>query len=166
VTPEELSDRVEIDHVLKTYFRGLDRQDFEMVRSCFFEDATIDLEPWILGSRDEAIAQLESPDSLNGYERTMHFCGNTIIELEGDVAHTEVYAMAQHTVKPDHEWAGMFVTTWLRYLDRFERRGGEWRSAKRKFVCEWIRKDTAGMWEEPPAPGRRDHTDPVFTFGR
>jgi hypothetical protein len=149
MTIEELADRARIEQVLMAYYRGVDRRDFELIRSCFFEDAVIDLRPWLLGSRDEAIEALESPESLNGYARTMHFCGNTIIELEGDVAHTEVYAMAQHEAKQGHEWAGAFVTGWLRYFDRFERRDGEWRSAGRGFACEWFRRDTAGMWGDP-----------------
>jgi hypothetical protein len=59
---------------------------------------------------------------------------------------------------------GAFVTTWLRYVDRFERRTDGWRIAERHVVVEWVRKDTAGGWEELPADarGRRDRTDLAY----
>jgi hypothetical protein len=92
----------------------------------------------------------------------MHFAGNTIIELAGDVAYTEVYVMGQHTTTEVHPWSGSFATVWLRYIDRFERTAAGWLIAHRRVVCEWIRRDDAGGWEEPPAPDRRDRSDLVY----
>jgi hypothetical protein len=161
---QELCDRAEIDDVLKKYYRGVDRTDYDLVRSCFFEDAHPDYGPFFKGGLDEFIEYLQGPMALGGFTRTFHFAGNTIIELDGDVAHTEVYVMAQHTATDDHAWAGAFVTTWLRYADRFERRDGAWRIAQRHVVVEWVRRDTAGGWEElpPEAQGRRDRGDAIY----
>lgn len=162
--PHQLSDRQEIDDVLKKYYRGIDRTDYDLVRSCFFDDAQTDYGPFFKGGLNEFLDYLRGPTALGGFTRTFHFAGNTIIEIDGDVAHTEVYVMAQHTAKEDHAWAGAFLITWLRYVDRFERRDGEWRIAKRRVVVEWVRRDTAGGWEElpPEAQGRRDQHDAVY----
>ncbi len=51
-----------------------------------------------------------------------------------------------------------------RYVDRFERRNGEWRIAHRLSIREWDAKEhiepafAAGRFTE----GRRDHTDPAY----
>jgi hypothetical protein len=162
MTTQELTDRVEIDHVLKMYYRGVDREDFEGIRACFAPGAPVDFVPWYEGDRDGFIDFLNSRAGLLDFTRTMHFAGNTIIELAGDTAFSEVYAMAQHTTSEEHPWAGSFVTTWLRYVDRLERTESGWLIAHRRVACEWIRRDDAGGWEESPSPGRRDKTDIVY----
>jgi hypothetical protein len=161
---DEIRDRLEIDAVLKRYYRGVDRSDYGLVRSCFFDDAQADYGPFFKGSLDEFIDYLQGPTALGGFTRTFHFAGNTLIEVDGDTAHTEVYVTAHHTAREGHEWEGAFVTTWLRYVDRCERRADEWRIAERHVVVEWIRKDTARGWQEVPAEarGRRDRTDLAY----
>lgn len=164
MSPEGSSDRAAIDSVLMRYYRGIDRTDFDLVRSCFFDDAELDYGPWFQGGLDDFISYAEGPTGLAGQDRTFHFAGNTIIDIDGDRAHSEVYVMAQHWSADAHEWAGAFVTTWLRYIDRFERRKDGWRIASRQVVIEAIRQDTAGMWLDvpPSASGRRDRTDIVY----
>jgi hypothetical protein len=161
---QAICDRLEIDHVLKQYYRGVDRTDYDLVRSCFFEDAQADYTPFFKGGLDGFMDYLQGPTALGGFTRTFHFAGNTLIELAGDVAHTEVYVMAQHTTVDEHDWAGAFVIVWLRYVDRLERRAGEWKIADRRIAVEWIRKDDAGMWVDVPeaALGRRDLRDAVY----
>jgi hypothetical protein len=72
--------------------------------------------------------------------------------------------MAQHATVDDHRWGWAFVTVWMRYVERFERRDDVWRIARRKVVVEWIRRDTAEMWDDLPdqARGRRDWQDPIY----
>jgi hypothetical protein len=161
---DEIADRLAIDHMLMSYYRGVDRADYELIRSCFFDDANADYGVFFNGSLDEFMVYLSGPTALGGFERTFHFAGNTLIEVNGDVAHSEVYVMAQHRAAPDHAWSGAFVTTWLRYIDRLERRDGAWRIAARKVVTEWIRRDDGGGWLDAPdsSAGRRDRTDPSY----
>jgi hypothetical protein len=164
MTTQQLEDQAQIDRVLKLYFRGADRTDWELIRSCFFQDAQVDMtSDFFQGDRDRFIDDyLRSPAALGGFTRTMHIAGNTIIELDGDIAYTETYVTAHHTTTDDHEWAGKFVTVWLRYIDRFERRRREWRIAKRNIVIEWVRMEPADRWSDVPAPGRRDKGDLVY----
>ncbi len=53
----------------------------------------------------------------------------------------------------------------LRYVDRLERRDGEWRIADRRCVFDWSRRDTiTGEWDLPGEAlrGARDRNDPVY----
>jgi len=160
---QQLSDHVEIGQLLQLYFRGLDRLDYELIRSCFFDNASIDLTPFFKGNPDGFVDYVKGP-GLGGFARTFHFGGNSLIELDGDIAHTEIYALSMGDTADEHESAGAFSVTWLRYLDRFERRNGEWRIADRRAAVDWLRIDTAGMWADLPAEakGRRDRSDPVY----
>jgi hypothetical protein len=162
-TLAELADRAAVEDVLMRHCRGVDRADWGLIEDCFHADGHVRYDPIFDGDRSAYLAFLKGPDALGGLTRTMHFASTLLIDLEGDIAHSELYAMAQHTSTDAHPYAGAFVTTWLRYLDRLERRDGEWRIADRLVVREWMRKDVAGMWAEVPAPGRRDRSDPSYT---
>lgn len=111
MTAEELADRASIEQILLSYFRGIDRFEIGIVRDCFFEDAEVSLSSGDF-RREEMLEQLETLH-LSRFTRTMHVAANTIIELAGSVAHTEVYAIAYHVTTPDHHWGEGFVTVWL-----------------------------------------------------
>ncbi|RVW02920.1 nuclear transport factor 2 family protein [Rhodococcus xishaensis] len=151
MTPEELSDRAEISDVLLRYFRGVDRRDWALVRRCFHADAQTNYAPFYEGGVDNFMQFLTDPAGFGVFDRTFHFAGNQLIELAGDTAETETYAMAQHTNAAD---AGnptrSFLTVWLRYLDRFERRDGRWAIADRRLEVEWIRHDVGESWLDVP----------------
>ena len=52
-----------------------------------------------------------------------------------------------------------------RYLDRFERRDGVWKIARRLLVDEWSRLDDLPAPPVPPGRvGLRSKDDPVYTF--
>jgi hypothetical protein len=163
-----LADRSAIHDTLMRYFRGLDRADWDEVRSCFHDDARLDYGDYFQGDRDGLIDYLRSPSGVAAYARTMHFVGNELVEFgeEEGVARTETYCIAHHEPLPGHEWEGSFVVFWVRYLDRFELRDGHWRSASRRFVVEWMRRDTGGGWQElpPQMRGRRDRSDALYAF--
>ena len=57
------------------------------------------------------------------------------------------------------------LTTGFRFVDDFERRGGEWRIARRVATTEWVRVVAEDeWWPVPPAmlTGRRDRSDAVY----
>jgi hypothetical protein len=150
-------DRAAINDVLLQYFRSCDRADAALMRSTFFEDADVDYGDFYRGDVDGFIAAAEGPEAFGGFDRTMHFVGNMLIELEGDVAFAETYVIAHHTTKPGHAWHGAFVPIYMRYLDRFERRGGRWAVATRRVVYEWVRMDKSGGFEDLPLEDREAH---------
>jgi hypothetical protein len=154
----------EIRQVLNSYCTSLDRLDFELLRRCFHPGAVTNYGDFITGTIDDFVAYNEGPEGLLAIDRTMHFLGNTLIEVEGDVAHTEAYCIAHHTGPEDHPWCKGFVIVWCRYADRFERRDGAWRIAHRTCVFEWARNESTGEWMplSEGSLGIRDMTDPRY----
>lgn len=108
----------EIRAVLARYCRGIDRVDLELVRSCYHPDAADDHGRY-QGDVDGFIEWVGP--TLRRFERTMHVLGTCGIEVRGNVAAVETYAVAYHRgVNPAGILADHIVG--LRYLDRFERR--------------------------------------------
>ncbi len=162
MTLDELVARQEIRDVLIRYTRGIDRMDRELVRSCYHPDAHDDHGPF-KGTVDEFLDWVEQ--ALSYFSSTMHFIGNQLVELDGDVARAESYCVAYHRrAATDGERAHDLVIG-LRYVDRLERRGGEWRIADRLCVFDWTRRDeVAAEWDMGPevVRGLRGPADPVF----
>jgi len=155
-----LADKQAIAEVMLRYCRGIDRLDMELVRSCYHPGA-VDHHSGFEGERDAYVAWVEPV--LRQLVGTQHMVGNHLIELDGDLARSETYVVASHLLAPGGEGpAG--ITTALRYVDRFERRDGEWRIAERFAMREWVRTEPdqrPGDPAEGPA-GARDRSDPVF----
>jgi hypothetical protein len=161
VQTERLWAEHEIRQVLLRYARGVDRLDLDLVRSCYHPDAT-DSHGSFAGTVDEFVAWVERV--LRRYDATMHFLGNPLVELVADdVAAVETYGLAFHRAAggpPERN-----LVTGFRFVDRFERRDGEWRIARRVAVTEWSRIDREEDWWPIPdgmLRGRRDRTDPVY----
>jgi len=81
------------------------------------------------------------------YERTMHFVGNQLIELDGDAAHSETYAIAYHQLTEVGQ--PKLLVAAVRYLDEFARGADGWRIRRRTVIMEWQRTDPL-----MPMPGR------------
>ena len=149
----ELFDEQAIRRVLARYCRGIDRLDLDLVRSCYHPDAT-EAHGTFTGGLEEYLAWVWKV--LGRYESTFHFIGNVLVEpVDDDRARCETYGMAHHRTA-DGTAVGNLVTG-FRYVDRFERRDGEWRIAHRTAVTEWSSID-ADRWPLPAAMpvGRRD----------
>lgn len=148
---QELSDRAEINDVLMRYLRGIDGGDHELVRSCFHTDARFEFAAAFAGDIDLLLENIRTHSPT--YKRTFHLAGNVLIELDGDTAQTETYVAGFEETSDVHPLgAGVFLTIWLRYLDRFERRDSTWRIAERRAVFDWRRQETTeGFAALPPA---------------
>ncbi len=157
-------DGQEIRDVIARYCRGIDRRQFDLVRSCYHSDATDDHGDF-RGGVDGFIEHLRV--TLAHWESTTHFLGNVLVEVDGDRARAESYALAFHRIaaradKPERDLVGA-----IRYVDDFERRDGVWRIADRVCVLDWSRTDPvpASGWSAPATYvlGRPDATDVVFS---
>lgn len=154
----------EIRDVLLRYCRGVDRIDLELVRDCYWPDATDDHGAF-RGSVDELLAWIGR--LLPRYDVTTHSLTNTLVEwhpTRDDVARVETYGLAEHqTVDGPPE---LNLTIAFRFLDRFERRAGEWRIADRLCTTEWVRRNDPASAFAPDARftrgGRDERTDPVY----
>src|SRR5262249_53547003 len=108
---QELVDRSAIHDVLLRYARGVDRRDLDLVASCFVPGAAYD-GALGQGSVETALAALR--ETLPRYGSTMHFMGNQLIEVNGDTASSETYAVAYHR---SHTEGEPLLVVGVRYLD-------------------------------------------------
>jgi hypothetical protein len=162
VDVDELIAQQEIRDVLIRYTRGIDRMDPDLVRSCYHADAHDDHGAF-QGTVDEFVAWVQ--DALSYFDSTMHFIGNQLVEVDGDAAHVESYCVAYHRRRTRGGEPGHDLITALRYVDRVERRDGEWKIADRRCVFDWTRRDPiAGEWPLPPEAlqGTRSRSDPAY----
>jgi hypothetical protein len=127
-----LWDHRQIEDCLNRYSRGFDRGDMEIAKSAYWPDA-LDDHPGFCGL---AHAMCDHFDTYHKdvWESTQHHITNTQIEIDGDTAHAESYVLGVLTRKGDGEVSDIAGG---RYLDRLERRDGEWRIAARKVIVEW-----------------------------
>jgi hypothetical protein len=155
-----LEDKQEIHEALMRYCRGVDRADAELISSAFHPDAISDHGLAVFSGSDigETLAAIE-----HRVKTSTHFVGNELIELDGDVACSEAYFISVSEIERDGEpfmiWRG------ARYVDRWERRDGEWRIAYRIVPGEWNRVDP--IHERIPNAdklhaGSHSRDDPVY----
>jgi hypothetical protein len=178
-------DRQEIERVLRTYCRAIDRLDLELLKSVYHPDAT-DAHGSFSGNAHEfAEFIIDRMSAITTYG--FHTITNSIIEVDGDRAVSEASYYGYHrvpggvksisayfgdtyaasaqrdnTIDQEHEY-----TCGGRYLDRFERREGVWRIAQRAITNEWSQcRPTSHVLEGGRAdynlPGARDRSDPVY----
>ncbi|HEY8351680.1 MAG TPA: nuclear transport factor 2 family protein [Sphingomonadales bacterium] len=170
----QLQDRQEITDLIHRYCRALDRCDEELLRSVFHPDSTHEHGPY-KGTSAEFCGF--AMDLLRSIGPTQHHLGNVLIDLQGDVAYAESYFVAYHRIPANMPSAqgimadhtpGVEEDLFIggRYVDRFERRGGQWKIAHRTGIHDWQRWETADErgFRSPASGliGRRDRSDPVY----
>jgi hypothetical protein len=143
-----IEDKHAIHDVIVRYCRGVDRSDPNLVLAAFHDDA-IDNHFGVVLPFREAIGTLKSARSggTNPPSKTtsMHNICNVLIEVDGDIARCESYVIV--IVRIPDDGGAVDWTHAGRYVDRFERRNGEWRIAYRTVVYDLERFD-----EVVPAP--------------
>lgn len=144
------------------YCRAVDRWDFELLRSCFHGDATADY-GFFVGGVDDFIAMAQ--EGLKAYTNTTHFTGNQLVEVHGDSAWAEHYTVATHRCPADELGPTRDLVTAVRYVDRMERRAGDWRIAKRVLILDWWRTDPVSeIGSAPPVQhGKRNTSDASYS---
>ena len=175
----------EITEVIYRYARAIDRMDERLLRSVFhpgsrhshfYEGPSSD--PGLPSSK-------EAPGDfvafalgvLSAFTRTHHQLGNTLIQLESEsTANAETYFTAFHRMRPRGDpLAGanaydteMDYFVGGRYLDRFERRDGEWKIVQRTGMTDWVRLEAASSqgFDDIAVEtiGKRAPDDPVCEF--
>lgn len=154
-----LEARQEITDVLYRYARGNDRRDEALIRSCFWPDGRYIFAPFD-GNAQKFVTM--AMGILNSLLWCQHYITNPMIEVRGDQAVSECYFFAHHhTKKKDGSEEEEFYEG--RYLDRFERRKGVWKSAFRHGIMDYI----ATAPSPQPYNSIKDHSvygpgDPIF----
>ena len=135
-----LKDKAAIFELVNKYTRAIDRHDEEMIASVFHPDA-IDNHGDFLGNVEQFIDWVNTGHSEIA-EGHMHNVTSHTSEIDGDVAHAETYVIVVLRLadgEPVRVGGG-------RYLDRLERRNGEWRIALRRVIMDWRFRADSGPW--------------------
>ena len=135
---DEVIAKQEIADLVGRYMRGLDRLDKALLRSTFHDDADTDY-GFFKGGPDAFVEM--ACNALKDHLANHHMIGQTNIDVEGDVAYGEIYFQAFHRIVVDGEERDLFISG--RYVDRYEKRDGEWKFAFRSEVNDWARNDPA-----------------------
>jgi hypothetical protein len=167
-TAEQLLARAEISDVLLKYMRGVDRAEMDLVRAAFHPGATQSnpyLAPGEVGTV-EGLVELMTANAGH-IPMSMHLLGNIVFEFATDeLAIVESYLIAYQVHRGEAGGRG-FRETGTRYLDRFEKRDGEWKIAKRVLPLNFIRP-LAPADDEPlfnnPLASTRDRDDPLWAL--
>jgi 3-phenylpropionate/cinnamic acid dioxygenase small subunit len=90
---KELSDRRQIDDLLIRYTVSIDKKDWNLLDTCFTQDATVDYTTsgGVKGPYPEVRQWLEK--ALSVFPVTQHFISNTTVELSGDTAKSRTYVI-------------------------------------------------------------------------
>lgn len=126
-----LLDRQEIADCIYRYTRGLDRHDPVLIASAFWPDAQITYGAVFTSPRDEYAQWAIADDAIRFSTAHLHNITQQTIDIQGDTAHVESYLLAVEE-RPDQT----SQLTAGRYIDRLERRNGEWRIVVREFVLD------------------------------
>jgi ketosteroid isomerase-like protein len=132
-----VEDREAIRAVLYRYFRAVDAADWELMATCYHPDA-VDEHGGIYTGDVPGLVQWCIDNVATAFSSWMHFGGQSTIEIDGDAASTETYAVAIHKAHADDKGFEADVIAGGRFFDRFERRDGEWRIAHRQLVISWV----------------------------
>jgi hypothetical protein len=159
---DRLLDRQDILDCLTRFSRGIDRFDREWFLSAFHPDAVIAAGDFVGGP--VALYDWASAMHEEGQVATQHNLLNHTCDIDDETAHAETYYLFAARNRDETNWiAGG------RYLDRLQRRDGEWRIAMRSNVIEWSGivptmplpfADVPGVHDNG-APGR-NRTDPSY----
>jgi ketosteroid isomerase-like protein len=159
---QELSDRQAILDCIKRNSRGNDRFDVDLVTSSYCPDGIHELGQKQIPGREYGEHANRAHGALfdaNLHNVTMHVC-----EIHGDVAHAESYSVGIFLEKGGE--TGRILAG--RYIDRLERRDGEWRIALRRSTVEIAIEGKALLPNGKPLPGsgylkgNRDLGDPSY----
>lgn len=172
---ERLSAEHSIKEVLQQYCRGVDRRDFDLVRSTYHHDAHDAHGPYN-GDIDGLIEWMERRH--RGVAQSMHLLGNCLIDWREDHAVVETYCVTYQKLLGGGSantsdvgltvgGAGQQTQVRCRYVDRFEERDGQWKIADRVVVYESLLLEESGE-ESPFAPemqlATRGGDDPLYAL--
>lgn len=142
----QLSDRLDIEVVLRRYAYGLDERRWEAWDEVFTADAVIDFTP--MGGKEETPAQmshrLSKPDP--DWLFAQHPLYNTIVTLDGDTATAFSHYQMETGRRADEEGVIVRVSGGGAYEDQLLRTEDGWRITRRSVHMKW--KETRRVKDE------------------
>ncbi len=138
----EAADRVAIRELIDAYAHDADRREIEKQVALFTPDAILenihnepgkDKDTTVLRGRKDLAAGFAT---LKNFEMTMHFNGQSTIDIHGDTATGETYCLAHHIFMQNGQRTLMIIG--IRYVDTMVRVNGNWLFAKRQLNYDWL----------------------------
>jgi hypothetical protein len=130
---EALLEREQIRDCIARLARGEDRRDANLISAAYWPDSTSDYGVFS-GNFDEYLAWVV-PGSP-AIPVTQHVLGQSVIDLKGATALIETHVTSYHRVNMGEEERDTVVGG--RYLDRMEKRDGQWRIVQRTMLYDWF----------------------------
>jgi hypothetical protein len=162
----QLIARAEIEDALMRYTRGNDRADWDLIRSAYWPDA-FHTHGEVQGTVEDLIEWIKAAHTK--MDAVVHFMGNIHYEfVSADLAFVESY-MISYQDRSDGIGISSFYMVGNRYLDRFERRDGEWRIGRRVCPLTFSRPGLLGADApqiENGIKSTRGPDDPLWAFRR
>jgi hypothetical protein len=144
-----LLDRAEIHDVMMRYAAGVDSRDFDMVTDCFTPD--VDVQGWGGLTFEDRTALVGFIRGVANFHTTMHMMGNQFIEVTGDQAAMDTYAMLTHHMdQPDGNTFELNLSG-NRYVEKLSRIDGRWTIHQRGGDPAWGPTGVTGAAADDPA---------------
>jgi hypothetical protein len=156
-----LLDKQEITEQIYRYARSMDRLDETLGKNCFWPEAKADYGSQMYQGTGYGFVEM-CMAAHSHFTSHSHQFSNILIALDGDRAQSETYGDV--TLRRNGENGQLIDSRNLgRYIDRWERRDGNWRISDRQFLLDFDQSGPAigALFE---TTGRRDQTDPSY-FG-
>ena len=159
---QDLLDRQAIFDCIKRNSRGNDRFDIDLVTSSYHDDGLHELGEKQISGRDYGEHANHAHAAL--FDVTMHNVAMHSCEIDGDVAHTESYNTGLFLDRGSE--TGRILAG--RYIDRLEKRDGQWRIVLRRATVEVALEGKAVLPNGSKLPGSRylkgdrARSDPAF----
>ncbi|WP_232491927.1 nuclear transport factor 2 family protein [Novosphingobium kaempferiae] len=134
-TLQALIDKDAIRELVLLYSRAIDRQDIDLLRDLYTDDATDTHGDSFDGPAEDYCAFIARAFPYMPYSGH-HVC-NHLIAVDGDVASGEVYGLAYHLI-PSREGGQEEDFMAVRYIDKYRRcEDGRWRFSKRVVTYDF-----------------------------
>ena len=145
---DTIADEWALRRLVYLYARGMDRNEPDVLRDIFTEDAIIESAVAVQTGIDEILGVPAMLAKM--FASTMHTVHNQTVEIGEEGAHGETYGVAYQLKKP-RDGKQERLDWGIRYQDKFVRAGSQWRFARRRLIVEW----TQTVPVEMLATGRR-----------
>jgi len=130
---DQLVAEAQCTRLLHAYGRAVDWCDKAGLAELFWPDARVDL-GFFAGSGSQAVDFLLANAARS--ERRFHATLNIVLDINGDQALSDSCSVT-HAVAAEEGGQNVWQLFYGRYLDRLERRSGEWRFAERRYLLNF-----------------------------
>lgn len=159
---QEMLDREDIHNVVMRYCRACDRIDTELLKTVFHKDARLEYGAFN-GSATEFVPWVIL-HIQNDFKHGYHAICNEYITVDGEQAYGEIYAMINDCVV-DEKGQLAYSSKGGRYVDKYEKRKGEWRISYRTFILDWVEYKQINEKDDGVLNrGRRDGEDISYSI--